>query len=320
MQLVQSSVQGRYYTISFDVILLSACLTGALAIFDFAPEACGGVGKRAWASACAIVVIGTLCVHFARLGNPTTDIVQRNAVTVALKADLEKYDAQAIMGSYWWIWDLQYEFNNNIIGTPAVTPVTIRTEAFGLNAFRPITEALLHSKSFRLLCVERPDLPDLNMACGPSIEFFQSRGALPIGNITELSRRNVIRELIPNYIANYTLTLFELGLEHPNDLSECTSSEVTFRAKPLRSSSPLDGAYRLDEDGFVYLQRQTTSAEWVLRFSSDSGEEEARISRGGHLHLDILRHNVELVSEGCRLLIAVSGRGLHVHPIMVDVR
>ena len=316
VQLVQNLIQGRYYTIPLYVVLLSSCLTGAVALVAFAPGLSRVAPKHAdiaWLSACCALALAVFCAQSLRNEFPTPELAASNPLNIGLPEKIKAMDAQAIVGNYWWIWEIQYELNRGVAGAPIATPVTIRTEAFGLRIFNPIVLALSRSKSFRFVCIELKDpSPGLDEACLPQLESYRAKGGFPLGNIRELSRSEVNR---------YKLTLYELGLANASDRADCTASQILLRAKPVASTVPSQDSYNLDEDSFVYLQRPEARADWVLRFTADGVEEVVIVPREGQSYFHLLKHRIAVTGGGCRLLVTVSRRDrLYPHTMKLDVR
>lgn len=301
VQLVQNMIQGRYYTTPYYGILLSACLTCAAASVDFAPWAFSGSwrsGDKAWLAGGVILAIACVLADISRWGTPQIDIALRHPSYVALAETIQAARVPVVLGSYWWIWELQYEFNRDVTDTPRVTPVSIRAESFGLNAFMPLVHALAGSKSFRFACIELRNRSPGDNGCGQQIEFYQILGGFPLGRIHKLSQHD---------FDGYKITIYEQRLKNSEDSADCTESQVSLRAKQLPSSSE-ESSYDLDEESFVYLQKPADSAQWSLTFKNNSGEREITVPRGSQAELQLLQHTVGVMSSGCRLLVTLSRR------------
>jgi hypothetical protein len=314
IQLVSNFIRGRYFTSAYYVMVVALCLTVGTAAADVIGNGPNWRYSKMSMLAVAIAAVGgNYLVHFTRWGSPSFEIVERNSGIEAVAARVREAQVPVVLGNYWWIWDIQYELNRSIPGAPVITPVTIRTEAFGLNVFKPITAALASSKNFRFVCVElKEPPPELEEACSPQIAFYRAQGGFPFGEIRELSRSEV---------SIYKLTLYELGLANPADPADCTASQVLFRAKPVSSAVPGQDSYMLDEDSFVYLQRPEARADWVIRFTQRGREEVVIVPSVGQSYFHLLDHRIATTGEGCRMLVTVSRRdNLVPRTMKMDVR
>jgi hypothetical protein len=231
VQLVQNLIQGRYYSIPLYGLVLSLCITCAAVAVDFAPRMClepwryAGAG---WLAACLLMTIASVLVPM-RERSFSADILRRNPTNEALAEKIRSLDIQAILGNYFLIWDIQYELNRYSSGAPQVTPVSIRSEAFGLNVFKPLLMSLGSAKSFRFACVELLDPPPgLDEPCAPQIVTYRTQGGFPLGDIYEIEKINVSR---------YRLTVAEVGLAKPFDPANCERSQITLRASPVASAA-----------------------------------------------------------------------------------
>jgi hypothetical protein len=307
VQLVTNFIQGRYYTTPYYMILLSTCLTLAVASVDFVYWASSNflckLDKRWVLRGVGLALIcGVVAIFIS--GTPQAQIERRNPALAGLAETIKTAGVSAVLGNYWWIWELQYELNRDAVGAPRVTPVSIRTESFGLSAFRPIIDALGRSKSFRFACIEMKNLaPEYDTSCEQQIASYQSQGGFPLGNIQKSSQYD---------FEAYKITIFEQGLAHPEDLADCADSQVLLRANPLPASSG-EGSYTLDEDSFVYLQKPIAAPHWTLTLTSDREQRELTVPRNSSGTLDLLQHTLEVMSSECRLLVSLS-RGQRLHP------
>jgi hypothetical protein len=300
IQIVPNEVRGRYFSSTYYVMTIALCVTVATA----ASEVFGDRGKRYEAlflSALAVLTGGgSFLAHLASSGAPSTSIFKTRADIVAVANEVRAKNVSAILGNYWWIWDVQQELNANVARTPMIAPITIRTEAFGLNVFRPITDELSKSKAFRFVCIELKDPPPgLEEGCLPQIDSYRSKGAFPLGEFREIERSEADR---------FKFTLYEMSVANANDVLDCTRSEITLRAKSAVSTIPGQTSYNLDEDSFVYLQRPEPRADWILRFTREGHEEVVIVPRDGPTNLHIFQHRIGVIGEGCRVLVTLSRR------------
>lgn len=305
VQLVGNFIRGRYFTAQYYALVLATCLTIAAAAADFFPRARPGSWVHAgkvWLAAGVCLVIGYASYQAAAGRKFTTEIVFRTPSTVKLAEAIREANVSAVLGNYWWIWDLQHELNRATHGTPIVTPVSIRSESLGLNTFAPIVKALARSKSFRFACVEQHNpQPGFDESCASQISFYQAQGGFPLGEINEVSRSDV---------NEFKITVYELGLAAREDPSQCTPSQVTLRAKGGPPDADGGTPYDIDDDGFVYLQQPMASDRWLLTFSNSKGaEKKIAVAGGAQLDERVLGRQAKIVSDGCRLLVALSRRG-----------
>lgn len=317
VQLVANFIRGRYFTVSYYAVILATCLTIAAASADFVPRAWArswAHAGMAWLAAGVCVVIGYSFYQVWSGREFTAEVLPRKPPMISLAEKIKEADVSAIVGNYWWTWDLQHELNRESVGAPVVTPVSIRTESFGLNAFAPIVNALSRSRSFRFACVEQQNpRPGFDESCASQISFYRAQGGFPLGEINEVSRSDV---------NEYRITVYEFGLVAPDDLGQCMPSQVTLRAKGGPPGADGGTPYDIDDDGFVQLQQQMASDRWLLTFSNGKGAEKTiAVARGAQLDERVLGRQVKIVSDGCRLLVALSRRaGLYPRTTHLVVR
>jgi hypothetical protein len=306
VQLVSNFIQGRYYTTPYYMILLSACLTMAVVLVDLAhwiPSAWFKLDK-VWLRSGAGVTVVCMVIAIVVSGTLRAEIAQRDPALERLAEAIKDAGASAVLGNYWWIWPLQYELNRNAAGAPNVTPISIRTESFGLRAFQPIINALAGSKSFRFACVEmKNSAPETSTSCEQQIAFYQSQGGFPVGEIQKSSQYD---------FEEYKITMFEQGLSHPQEPMDCTESQVLLRAKPLPALLG-ESSYVLDEDSFVYLQQPVAAAHWSLTLANDREQRTIVVQRNSSETLGVLHQTLKVMSSECRLLVSLSG-GRELYP------
>ncbi len=297
VQLVPNWIRGRYFTLPYYAVLLALCLTAATAWVDFGSSAAWRHRENGWLTAMMLMAFGSWVMHVIDLGRPSAAILAYNSYP-PLAQQIRAAKIPAILGNYWWIWQLQYELNRNAAGKPLVTPVTIRTESFGLNSYSPVLDALRRGKSFRFTCIEEiHPPPGMAQSCRDQIAFYQSQGGFPLG---------AIRELGHSEMGIYKLTTYELGLAHPDDPADCTASDVLLRAKPLGTSAASPASFALAENSFVYLQQPTDRDDWTLEFAEGTKEKIVTVRRGTTLRLNLLDHHVGVVAGACRVLVTLS--------------
>jgi hypothetical protein len=317
VQLTSNLIRGRYFSLPYYTAVLSLCLLAATAWADISSRwpQWSDAGKF-WLLGVASLSCGSWLVQVVEWGSPRLEILMNNntivdnSATSRLAKELREAKVPAILGNYWWIWELQYELNKNAASKPVVTPVAIRTESFGLNAFGPILSSLRDGKSFRFACIElRNPPPGMDEGCATQIDFFRVQGGFPLGQTRELSHADVDR---------YKLTFFDLGLANSNDIDDCTASQMLFRAEPVSGLGREVSAFFLDEDSFVYFQSPRTESLWVLKFKNKSAQQIVKVPRGAREQLHILSHQFDITSTGCRVLITMSHQD-NLFPAKVEV-
>lgn len=230
-----------------------------------------------------VVSSASWVAHVVSWGWPSWSMVSANpdAVDQVLVGSVP-----AILGNYWSIWPIQHELNRNAAGKPLVTPISIRTESFGLNSFSPVLNALRRGKSFRFECIEEKETPPGTAAsCSDQIGFYQFQDGFPIGVIQVLGRSRS---------KTLTITHYELGLANPDDPADCTASDMLFHAKPVAAPPENPATYILEENSVVYLQQPTVRNEWKLKFAIGAQEQTVEVAPGTSAQLHLLRHSVRI--------------------------
>ncbi|HZJ12224.1 MAG TPA: hypothetical protein VFD26_06180 [Methyloceanibacter sp.] len=306
VQLVPNAIRGRYATLPLYALFVAACLIIATVVADImrASTPWRRVGL-AWYAAASAVAVGSLVAHIVSWGPPTLSIVKPRPEYVRLAADIRAAKTVVLLGNYWWVWDIQYEINRNAAKSPAATPISIRTESFGLEVFKPMLDSLADAKSVRFVCIElKNPPPGLEQPCDPQIESYRFQLGFPLGKITEVSRAES---------GDFKLTYYDLALEGADDPDDCTASQITLRAKALPAPGPGEDAFDLDEESFVYLQRPGPRTQWVLNLKGQSGEEVITVPRDSSLERYAVGHRIGIIARGCRVMVTISHRD-HFYP------
>lgn len=312
IQGVANLIRGRYFTASYYVMIAAMCMSAA--------AASGALDqKKDRLSVSRVLCVGVLAVMasyfmlFIKWGVPSFERPGPEFDFHTVAEEVSAANAAAIIGSYWWVWNVQFELNKNAARAPNVTPVAIRTESFGLKAFQPIIKALSNGKGVKIACIEKQNPEAENdQSCESQLDFFREQGSFPLGEITKVGASE---------IGMFKLKYFELGLANPSDFADCTTSQILLRTKPIPPSVPGQESYVLKEDSFVYLQRPGSRTDWVLRFTQDDREEVVIVPNANQSYFHLLDHRISVLGSGCRLLVTVSRRDrLFPSTMKLDVR
>jgi hypothetical protein len=302
IQLVPNLIRGRYFSFCYYAMVLSFTVALSAASLELSQKWLARSPE--WIKACpwwfgigVILVSASIDVQYRKVGPPRFELHHNwhRELVDYLKGE----DISAIVGDYWWIWDIQYELNKEFSGVPAVTPVAIRTESFGLNVFKPILDQLAHRQKFRFACIEQKDPPAAPVpTCQEQIQGFEIQGSFPKGHI---------RKLKDNILNTFKITIYEQSLT-PVDAPECAAAGILFRADPSPSASPEVVAFVLQDDSFIYLQNPVSRVRWSVTVNNRYGEQVVDVPLNSRVELSALRRHMSFTSSGCRLLIAIFDR------------
>jgi hypothetical protein len=299
VQLVGNSIRGRYFTIPHYAWVLAFAISvsvGAVILM----QRLGRWSNAPWLGSGLIAgyaaAIAVVDWDYARQYGPASlDLYGRWVSTSGLESLADRLRADrvvAVVGDYWLIWDLQYALNADATSTPAVTPVTIRTEAFRLAVFQPIVSSLLESGQFRFACIVRKvPLAGFPQTCPQYIADYSGAGAFPYGQ----------RQKIDQYsFGEYDVSVFEETTALPV-ASSCAVGDILFRAS---KSGPPSG-YSLRDDSFVYLSRPADALRSTLSLQIDSDKKSVQLAPDSHVEVDIHGRAVSIVTKGCGVFISV---------------
>jgi hypothetical protein len=295
VQLVANGIRGRYFTIPYYAWTLAFAISVSVGTISLIRR----LGRwPAWLGSGLIAgyltAVAAVDLNYARrYGPPSLDLYGRWVATSGLESLANRLHADgvvAVTGDYWLIWDLQYILNINAEGTPAVTPVSIRTEAFRLPVFQPIVSSLLESGKFRFACVERKvPLAGFSQTCAENIANYSAAGAFPHGQ----------SQMIDQYsVDEYNVSIFEETAVLPA-ASSCGVGDISFR------SSKSAANYTLRDDSFIYLSRPAAALHSTLSLQIDSEQKSVRLDPDSRIEVDLRGRVVSIVTKGCGVFISV---------------
>jgi len=300
VQLVTNGIRGRYFTIPYYAWVLAFAISVSVGGTRLMPWLVGW-SNASWLGsgliAGYVAAVAVVDLNYARqYGPPSLDLYGRWVSTSGLESLANRLRADrvvAVVGDYWLIWDLQYALNIDAKGTPAVTPVSIRTEAFRLPVFQPIVASLLESGQFRFACIVRKvPLAGFSQTCAEHIANYSAAGAFPHGQ----------RQLIDQYsVGEYNVSIFEETAALPAAAS-CAVGDIVFRA----SKSETAANYTLRDDSFVYLSRPAEGLRSTLSLQIDSDQKSVRLAPDSQIEVDLHGRAVSIVTKGCGIFISVA--------------
>jgi hypothetical protein len=314
--LVDNFIRGRYFTIPY-LSCAAALIVTLAAVLRYVAD-----GTRRWwpqrhrlldhrsvtAAACVMALATTVTIlsHLAAGERPIFEPLHapRGSAEAQAQAGLAETirssGVKAIIGSYWVVWDLGFDLNRRQPSDrPVVTPVTIRTEAFSLAAFKPVIEQLNADGGIDFACIETPGPTDAADVPCADVKTYQQHGAFPVGNITQVRRER---------LGAYGISFYRLAAA-PAHSGPCAPGDIVFRAEQNAQSDDLHSHYAVRKNGFVYMTGETYRDRPVnitvdtgrrhFSFDSSVGSQSDIMLDGQHLHVNRNR--------ACTLFIAREG-------------
>jgi hypothetical protein len=305
--LLDSTMRGRYFIGCFVLCAVALSLFVSMGLALVLPDRTFRRFGQVAAAAIALVVAGFASTAWAARSS-ILHVVGDDPETLGLVREIQSRNAVALVGDYWVVWSLQLVVNNSRGHVPLTVPVTVRTEAFPLQAFAIWLRSLAERDSMVVACVRRVDpgngvdsTPPGN--CEEKMAWNAARGGFLKGRMRLLESKELGR---------YVLSFYELSRSGDERTSACAPDDVMFRAD-LRGNSESSRNYAIRDGGFILTAvPKDSQSRWRIQFQDSVDPAKSSVyemppgtalSPAASAEFEFGSKRFRLAGDGCRIMI-----------------